>query len=238
MVYMSWGQDEIFNKSRDLGVGEDMKKPEEYSLLVDYISELKENEALSLVKKLLAEGHDSLIIFEGCHEGVRRVGELYKEGRYFVSGLIMAGEIMRQVIDLIQPTLKSNTENSGPLGNLVMGTVTGDIHDIGKDIAIMLLNVEGFNVIDLGVDVPPEKFVDAIKKHKPIIVGLSCLITNAFKGMKETIKAIEDAGLRTGISIIIGGGIIDDDVCKYVGADKWTNDAIKGADWCKQVAQN
>lgn len=204
--------------------------------LVAQIGELDEKAVLETVREGMKSGYDPFRIIEACQEGVRLVGEHYEKGRYFIAGLIMAGLILKNVIEAIRPQLQGRVQGRSK-GSLVIGTVQGDIHDIGKNVGGMLLSCEGFNVIDLGVDVPPGIFVKALMEHRPRIVGLSCLLTTAFDGLKQTIDAIEEAGLRSGLSIIIGGSLIDESVCEFAGADCWTRDAIMGVQWCRWVVE-
>ena len=203
--------------------------------LITLMSELKEEASLDLVRQQMADGVDPLAIIDLCHKGMIRVGELYEQGHYFISGLIMAGEIMRQVGQLVLPLHEGKITN-GDSGSIVLGTVEGDIHFIGKDIFKVLVRGYGFTVHDLGVDVPPSKFLAAIHEFKPDIVGLSCLISAAFKSMKETMALLKknipkDLSPRA----YIIGGRVDEFVCKDVGADYWTNDGMKGVHLCKQI---
>lgn len=206
------------------GIGQDK--------LISHLADLDEKGVLSLVNERLEAGHDPYGIIEACQEGVRRVGTRYEKGDYFIAGLIMAGVILRGVIDLIRPDLQKKPQGS-QRGNFVLGTVQGDIHNIGKDLVGILLSCEGFNVIDVGVDTPVELFVDAIREHNPPFLGLSCLLTTAFESLRDTISGIEEAGLRSGLTIIIGGSTLDESVCKFTGADHWTTDAMKGVEWCR-----
>lgn len=213
-----------------------MKASDFQDELVNCIAGLDEKAALALVKERLKTGYDPFRIIESCKEGVRQVGLRYEKGSYFLAGLIMAGVILRSVIDMLQPELTRCSGNS-PQETIVIGTVRGDIHDIGKNIGGIVLNCEGFNVIDLGVDIREEAFVDAIKAHRPKILGLSCLLTTAFDSLKSTTDALEKAGLRNAVSVLIAGSLVDEAVCKYVKADHWTNDAINGLQWCKRIVQ-
>ena len=203
--------------------------------LITLMSELKEEASLDLVRQQMADGVDPLVIIDLCHKGMIRVGELYEQGRYFISGLIMAGEIMRQVGQLVLPLHEGKITN-GDSGSIVLGTVEGDIHFIGKDIFKVLVRGYGFTVHDLGVDVPPSKFLAAIHEFKPDIVGLSCLISAAFKSIQETMTLLkksipEDLSPRA----YIIGGRVDEFVCKDAGADYWTNDGMKGVRLCKKI---
>ena len=163
------------------------------------------------------------------------VGRRYEEGQYFISGLIMGGGILKRTVQLVKPGLEV-FYSEHPLGVIVLGTVEDDIHDIGKSIVNTLLCCQGFKVVDLGVDVAPEAFVQAVIEHKPKVLGLSCLLTTAFDSLKRTILAIETAGLRHRMPILIGGGQLDQSICEYVGADHWTGDAVEGVDWCIRSA--
>jgi methanogenic corrinoid protein MtbC1 len=203
--------------------------------LITLMSELKEEASLDLVRQQMADGVDPLVIIDLCHKGMIRVGELYEQGHYFISGLIMAGEIMRQVGQLVLPLHEGKITN-GDSGSIVLGTVEGDIHFIGKDIFKVLVRGYGFTVHDLGVDVLPSKFLAAIHEFKPDIVGLSCLISAAFKSMKETMALLKknipkDLSPRA----YIIGGRVDGFICKDVGADYWTNDGMKGVHLCIQI---
>jgi methanogenic corrinoid protein MtbC1 len=204
--------------------------------LVTQIAELDERGVLETVRESMQSGYDPFRIIEACQEGVRLVGVQYEKGRYFIAGLIMAGLILKSVIGLIRPQLHGRVHGRSK-GNIVIGTVQGDIHDIGKNLGAMLLSCEGFHMIDMGVDVPPETFVKAVLEYRPRIVGLSCLLTTAFDGLKQTIDAVKKAGLRTGLPIIIGGSMLEESVCEYAGADYWTRDAIMGVQWCRWVIE-
>jgi methanogenic corrinoid protein MtbC1 len=207
-----------------------MKKPQDK--LINYVADLEKMAVIAIVQERLGQGYNPFQILEACQEGVRIVGHRFEQGRYYIAGLIMAGEILRIVVEMLQPYLQEPTQNS-TLETIVIGTVQGDIHDIGKNLVSMLLSCQSFRIIDLGVDVPAADFIAAIKEYKPKIVGLSCLLTTAFESMKSVIDSIETSDLRSGLSIIIGGSIIDEETCKFVGADYWTIDAQAGVQWCK-----
>lgn len=196
--------------------------------LIDAMVEMKEQEALEIAKELIASGEDPLKILNSCSEAMETVGKRFETGEYFLPQLILAGEILRQISEMLKPKLKDKrtSVSSKPLGKVLMGTVKGDIHDIGKDIVTFMLQVNGFHVLDLGIDVPPAKFVDSIKDFQPQVVGMSCLLTLAFESMKETVKAIENAGLRHKVKIMVGGGQVSDMVREYANADAYGEDAI------------
>jgi methanogenic corrinoid protein MtbC1 len=191
------------------------------------IVDLEEDKVIRLVKEKLEAGEDPMEILEAGRKGMSKIGEESGEGgSVFLTDLIMAGEIFREVMDILMPKLVDKKAESK--GKVVIGTVQGDIHNIGKDIVITFLEAEGFEVIDLGVDVPPEKFLDSIRENNPDVVGLSGLLTLSIEPMKKTIKAIEDANLRENLKIIVGGERMDQEVSEYVGAEAWVNDAVEG----------
>jgi methanogenic corrinoid protein MtbC1 len=199
------------------------------------VAELHEEAVLNLVRQYLTDGVEPLVIIDLCNKGMIKIGEYYEQGRYYIAGLIMGGEIMRQVGQLVLPLLESKITN-GNAGSIVLGTVEGDIHFIGKDIFKVLVRVYGFTIHDLGVDVPPNKFLAGIHEFKPNIVGLSCLISAAFKSMQETVAFIKrNIPPELAPLAYLIGGRVDELVCKEVGADYWTNDAIKGVRLCKKI---
>ncbi|WP_281744025.1 cobalamin B12-binding domain-containing protein, partial [Tepidanaerobacter syntrophicus] len=156
----------------------------------------------------------------------------FEKGEYFLSELLLGGEIFKGIMELALPMIKEGEGKK--IGKMVLGTVKEDIHNIGKDIFKAFAEAAGFEVIDIGVDVPVEKFVDAVKENKPDLVGMSCLITAGISSMKKTIEAIKQAGL-TEPKIIIGGGRVDEEVKEFTGADAWADDAAKGVRLCKEL---
>ena len=194
--------------------------------LIEAMVGMKEQEAISIAKGLVDKGEDPLNIFASCREAMDMVGKRFEKGEFFLPELMMAGEMLRQISELIKPLMKGDVQTER-LGKVIVGTVQGDIHDIGKDIVVLMLDVNGFEVMDLGIDVPAEKFVDAIKDFQPAVVGLSGFLTLAFDSMKETVDAIKAAGLRDNIKIMIGGGQIDDEIKNYTSADAYGKDAME-----------
>lgn len=209
------------------------------SQLAQLVADLEEDTVLELVKQRLDAGDNPMQIIDECNEGMREVGQRYEQGEYFVAGLIMSGEIFREVVELAQPLLEQQSEGKAS-GHVLVGTVSGDIHDIGKNMFGMLLSCHGFNVIDLGVDVPPGVFATKVIETKPDIVGLSGLITASYETMKETISTLRDEAQKHKLSfpIIIGGGMIDDQIRQYVGADYWMPDAMAGVRLCEELLSN
>jgi methanogenic corrinoid protein MtbC1 len=198
--------------------------------LTDLVAELKEEEALSLVEARLAAGEDPKVLLDEGSRALDVVGRRFDRGEYFIPDLIFGGEIMAAIAARLKPHLQTQGEGE-TRGCFLIGTVENDIHDIGKDIVSFLLGINGFKVVDLGVNVPKEAFVRAILEHDPDIVGISGLLTSVFEDIKQTIEAIDAEGLRTnGRKIIIGGGQIDADVCTYTGADAFATDAGIGVE--------
>ncbi len=193
--------------------------------LVEAMVGMKEAEALAIAKEAIEKGEDPLNILAACKEAMMTVGQKFEKGEFFLPELIMAGEILSQISEIIKPLI-SGGDDEQKLGKVVFGTVEGDIHDIGKDIVAFMMDVNGLEVIDLGIDVPAQKFVDAVKESGATIVGLSGFLTLAFDSMKNTVEALKEAGLRDGVKIMIGGGQIDEEVCKYTGADAYGMDAM------------
>ncbi len=187
------------------------------------LAELEEDEVLEIVQAELARGTDPMSITRACQAGMTQVGDRFEIGEYFVSDLMMSSVIFKQVGSILEPVLTSDAQVTG--GTVVIGTVQGDIHDIGKDIVVNMLKSANFEVIDLGVDVPADRFVDALRETGASVVCLAGLLTLAFDSMALTITAIKDAGLGDHVKIMVGGGPVDGRVCEVVGADDWGADA-------------
>jgi trimethylamine corrinoid protein len=193
--------------------------------LSELLADLKEEEAIAETKARLARKDDPMKILDDSRSGMEVVGKRFASGEYFIPDLIYSGEILRQISEIVKPLL-TGTSQQKKLGKFLLATVAGDIHDIGKDIVAFMMDISGFEVIDMGIDVPKDKIVARIKETKPQIVGLSGFLTLAFDSMKETIDAIKAAGLRDNVKIVIGGGQIDEEVRKYTGADAYRPDAV------------
>jgi 5-methyltetrahydrofolate--homocysteine methyltransferase len=197
--------------------------------LIDAITDMREEDAVKIADQLLNSGADPMGVLADCREALGVIGSRFAAGECFVPELILAGEMLRQISTLAKPKIAS--AGSAPkekLGRIVIGTVEGDIHDIGKDIVTFMLDINGFDVMDLGVDVPVAKFVEAVKSFKPQIVALSGFLTLAYDPMKNTVQALKDAGLRDKLKIMIGGGQMDDQVAAYAKADAYGKDAQAG----------
>jgi methanogenic corrinoid protein MtbC1 len=201
--------------------------------LVNAIADMREEEALQLAKKMVEDGSEPTVILDEAREAMDIVGQRYEKGEYFLPELMLAGEMMAQITDLIKPELAKLPEVER-LGKVIIGTVHGDIHDIGKNIVTFMLDVNGFDVRDLGVDVSPQKFVEAIGSFKPQVVALSGFLTLAFEAMKETVEAIKAAGLRDQVKIMVGGGQVNEEIRNYAGADAYGKNAMAGVALAKK----
>jgi methanogenic corrinoid protein MtbC1 len=184
----------------------------------------------------LQHGDDPLALVEACEAGMRRVGERYEQGQYYLSALIMAGEIFREVMELVQPVIENRIKGNES-GRILLGTVQHDIHDIGKNIQSTLLSCYGFTILDLGVDVPPGEFMTQALKFQPDIIGLSGLLTSSYDSMRETVTTLRQASdeALAGVPIIIGGGILNEQVRVYVGADYWIGNSMDGVRLCQRL---
>lgn len=198
------------------------------------LGDLEEDELLESVEQSLSAGTDPLAVVEACRAGMEVVGKRFSEEEYFVSELICSAELFQSVMEKVTPLLSAN-EDEGPKTKVVFGTVKDDIHDIGKDIVIAMLRCSGFEVYDLGINVPPEEFVNKVKETDARIVGMSGLLTIAFSSMEETIKALKNAGLD--VKTMIGGGMTNDLVCEKVGADGWGKDAMEAVNLVKTFSE-
>ncbi len=198
------------------------------------LGDLEEDKLLAAVKRSLAAGDDPLAIVEACRAGMEEVGRRFSEKEYFVSELIVSAELFNSVIKILNPHL-STASGNGPRAKVVMGTVKGDVHDIGKDIVVAMLRCNGFEVYDVGVDAPPQAFVDKVRETGAKVVGLSGLLTLAFGPMEETVKALKAAGLDA--RVMIGGGMTDEMVREKVGADAWGHDAMEAVHLARKFSE-
>ena len=197
------------------------------------VGELNEELVEKMLDEFLAgnpQDNDARKVLEACQQGMEIVGANFEKGKYFIGDLITAGELLTAVIGKLKPVLGEGTV--GQRGLIVLGTVEGDIHDIGKDIFKGMAEAAGFTVVDIGIDQPPKAFVDAVKANKPVILGMSGVLKLAIDSMKRTIEALKEAGLRNDLKIIIGGVAVSPEACVYSGADAWTTNAAEGAKIC------
>lgn len=200
--------------------------------LVSLMADLMEDETIAFVKDLIAKGTDPMSILDDARKAMETVGKRFEQCEYFIPDLMMAGEILKGISDIVRPLIEGG-QTSAKKGKVLIGTVAGDIHDIGKDIVTFMLDVSGYDVLDIGIDVPVATFVEKVKEFKPQVVGLSGFLTLAFDSMKKTVEAFKEAGVRDNVKIMIGGGQMDDEVRKYAGADAYGKDAVAAVNLCK-----
>ncbi|HEY8908173.1 MAG TPA: cobalamin-dependent protein [Rhodoferax sp.] len=203
--------------------------------LVEWLADMNEDDALALSNKMLfEEGADPLRVLELCRAAMDIVGKRFEEGEYFLPELVLAGEMLDTIGKVAKPLIKTAPgEEAKKHGKVLIGTVHGDLHDIGKNIVTFMLDINGFEVKDIGIDVPIKTFIKEINEYQPDVVGLSGFLTLAFDSMKETIAAFEAEGMRNKFKIMIGGGQIDDTVRGYTGADAFGVNAVEAVHLCK-----
>ena len=199
------------------------------------MANLEEENIKRLVKEKTEDGVPATEILKELQTGMIEIGNRYDKGEYFVAELMYAGEIMKEIMADLEPMLEEAPESETTVGKVVIGTVKGDIHDLGKDVVIILLRGAGFDVIDLGVDAPPQKFVEAIKESGAAVVGMSVFLTMAYEAAAETVNAIKEAGLRDEVSIMIGGGPVTELVREKTGCDFYGKDAAAGVNYALKV---
>jgi len=232
--------EKIFNLINLIALGESLlinkkgvNNMPDLKLLTDAVVDMEEDKALSLTRQYLEEGVNPATLFEAYESAMGEIGRRFEQQIYFIPELIMGGEVMKAASELIKPYLTESMDRSPKLGKVLMATVAGDIHDIGKNIATMLLEITGFDVKDIGVDVPSEKIISEAEDFGADIIGLSGLLTLAFDPMKNVVDDLKTKGLREKYKVIIGGGQLDDNVSRYIGADAFVTDAVAGINICK-----
>ncbi len=191
-----------------------------------------------MVDEAISGGVDPFQILDECKAGMDAVGDLYSRGDYFLSELILSGEIFKKVVDVIKPLMVERQGSVSSVGTVVIGTPRGDIHDLGKNLVATLFSASGFEVRDLGVDVPPEVFVDTVAETDARIVAMSALITPTFESMKKIVDLLNERGLRDDRFVIIGGGPTSEAVRDYAGADAWTLNPIIGINLCRDFVES
>jgi methanogenic corrinoid protein MtbC1 len=201
--------------------------------LKQVVGELNEDSVNEMLDQFLTSnpsGENAREVVEACQQGMEIVGNNFEKGEYFVGDLIFAGELLTASIEKLKPFLGS--DGSETRGTIVLGTVVGDIHDIGKNIFRGMAEAAGFKVVDIGIDQPPDTFVKAVKENNPRVVGLSGVLTLSIDSMKRTVETLKDAGLRDSVKIIIGGNAVNQEACTYVGADAWSKNAAEAVKTC------
>lgn len=201
--------------------------------LLNALADLDEEKTIELVKKRLNEGDSPLNVVELCQRGVEVVGKRYCKGDYYLSDLIMSEEILKEVMVILEPLITSDIPSNGM--TIILGTIEGDIHDLGKNIIHYMLKSSGFNVVDLGVDVSPEAFVQAVNETKAPVLGISVLLSFCISAVKKVVDLLTDAGLRDQVKIIVGGYPVNEIVKDYTGVDYYTNDITKLFEICQML---
>jgi 5-methyltetrahydrofolate--homocysteine methyltransferase len=204
--------------------------------LVEWLADMNEDDGLPLARRmLLEEGASPMRVLELCRAAMDIVGKRFEQGEYFLPELVLAGEMLETIGAIAKPLiLQQGGTAAAKHGRVLIGTVQGDLHDIGKNIVSFMLDINGFEVRDIGIDVPVAKFIDEIRAFQPAVVGLSGFLTLAFDSMKETIAAFDAAGIRPGFKVMIGGGQIDETVRAYTGADAFGVNAVEAVTLCRQ----
>jgi 5-methyltetrahydrofolate--homocysteine methyltransferase len=197
---------------------------------------MMEDKVLSLTKQYMADGKDPVEVFRAYQQAMEEIGNRFEKEIYFIPELIMAGEMMKTGSEIIKPYLNGSEADSGgqKIGKLLLATIEGDIHDIGKNIVAMIMDLNGFEVMDLGVDVSADMIIENAKSFQPDVIGVSGLLTLAFDPMKALVEKLKDAGLRDQFKVIVGGAQLDQQVCDYIGADAFVIDAVAGVNKCKE----
>jgi 5-methyltetrahydrofolate--homocysteine methyltransferase len=208
---------------------------DEEKQLVEWLADMYEDEAIELSNKMLLEDKkDPMRVLDLCRAAMDIVGQRFEEGEYFLPELVLAGEMLDNIGAVAKPLIKQTEDGEQQkLGKVLIGTVHGDLHDIGKNIVSFMLDINGFEVKDIGIDVPVQTFIDEINDFQPDVVGLSGFLTLAFDSMKETIEAFDQAGMRDKFKIMIGGGQIDETVRSYTGADAFGVNAVEAVNLCR-----
>lgn len=199
------------------------------------VGDLDEPKVLGQLKEFVASnpsGEETARVVSACQQGMAIVGDLFDQKEYFVGDLIFAGELLTSAIDILKPVMAG--ESTAKSGKILLATVEGDLHDIGKNIFKSMSEAAGFEIYDLGIDAPASKFVEKVREIKPEIVGMSGVLTLALESMKKTVDALDEAGLRDGVKIIIGGNPVTEDACKMIGADAFTTNAAEGVKICQR----
>jgi methylmalonyl-CoA mutase cobalamin-binding domain/chain len=195
---------------------------------------MKRNVAVETVKAALQSGAEPLTVMKACQEAMEEVGKRFETGEFFLSELIYSAEVFKAISAILEPVLLSDQENEASKGVIVFGTPLGDIHDLGKNLVITIMRAQGFDIHDLGVNVPPERFVEEVQRTDAPVLAMSALITPAFVAMREVITLLEQKGLRQKTFVIIGGGVTTEFARKQVGADAQTLDPIEAVELCRK----
>jgi len=206
------------------------------SSLADALAACQEDRVKEMIRAKLDQGVPVPEIVTECNAGMTELGERFARGECFIPELMFGGMIMKSVMADLDVSAEQQHDTGGQAGKAVMGSVQHDVHDIGKDIVVMMLRGVGFEVVDLGVDVPPDKFVEAVRKHQPDVVGMSVLLTTCFKSVVATVDAIKEAGLRDDVAMMVGGAAASKLLCENAGCDFYGKTAVDGVTFATQAA--
>ncbi|MFZ7121430.1 MAG: cobalamin B12-binding domain-containing protein [Eubacteriaceae bacterium] len=204
-------------------------------VLTQAVGELEEEEVLKMLKDFISSKpteEEAQKVVNACQAGMAVVGDLFEKGEYFVGDLIFAGELLTEAINALKPVIGSGSTSK--VGSIVLGTVHGDLHDIGKNIYKSMCEAAGFEVYDIGIDQPVSAFVEKVKEVKPDVVGMSGVLTLALEAMKDTVEGLKEAGLRDSVKVIIGGNPVTKEACEHIGADAFTTNAAEGVKICQK----
>lgn len=205
------------------------------NLLTESVEGLNENKMLELLNEFVVsnptEGEAQEVV-NACQRGMAKIGDLFESGEYFLGELIFAGELLKQSIEILKPVI--GIDSRIKIGKLVLGTVEGDLHDIGKDIFKSMAEAAGYEVYDIGIDQKPKAFIEKVKEIQPDVVGMSGVLTLSLKSMKNTVDQLKEAGLRDKVKIIIGGNPVTEQACQYIEADAFTTNAAEGVKICQR----
>jgi len=196
--------------------------------------EFRVDPLVEMIQAAIQKGIPAEKVIEVLSEGMNVVGAKYQAGEYFVTMLIIAGEVMKEAMAVLKPHLEGRS--GGDLGKVVLATVAGDIHDIGKNILSTLLTTAGFEVIDLGIDVTAEDIVEAVKAHRPLVLGMSALLTTNLEQFPKVVTLLEEEGVRDGVKVIVGGATVTEDFARAAGVDAYAKTAVDGVNICKEWA--
>lgn len=205
--------------------------------LIRGVDKANESEALDVAKKCVKAKVDSENLVKSISESFRVIGEKYEKGLYYLPELVFAGTMAQKVLNLLSPVLKPRA-SSKTGGKIVLGTVRGDLHDLGKNILALMLRPAGFNVIDLGNDVPPETFVETIRKENAKVLGMSALLSTTRGEMTVVIEELKKHGLRSKVKVVIGGGAVNESFAKEIGADAYGKDPMEAIRLCNKFLES
>lgn len=206
----------------------------DHSMLVKYISNLETKNALEYVKTKVSRGEVPYTILLECRKGLEEVGKRFETGEYFIADLLFVADLFKQIMNILEPELRKTTKVEKE-GKIAIATVEYDIHDIGKNLVASMLSAAGFEILDLGVNVPPDLICKTIREYKPDIVALSCLLTSTIDSMENTIKKIIEEGLRNRVKIIVGGNPLTPELAREIGADSYGQDAHEAIVKCREL---